>query len=252
MHFAWDFSPRGRSRVALVTVLGTLLCVGAALFVDSFNFPYLDESARWRSIMVDVLLPASLAIPMLSFLMTKLRELAIAKHDLTILASTDSLTQVLNRGAFTLVVDSYLDKVRAAELNNEGALLVVDVDHFKTINDRFGHASGDVALKLIAQSIKASVREIDLVGRIGGEEFGVFLPGSNKTGAATIAERIRASIAAVDFRPRGNPETLSVSVGGANFVRAVAFEKLFHDADERLYAAKAQGRNQVQMADMAA
>lgn len=111
---------------------------------------------------------------MLMFLMTKLRELAIAKHDLTILASTDSLTQVLNRGPFTLVVDAYLAKVRAAQLSEPAALLVVDVDHFKRINDRFGHARGDTALKLIAQSIKASVREVDLVGRIGGEEFGFF------------------------------------------------------------------------------
>ena len=109
MHFAWDFSARSWARVILVTALGTIGCVAAALLVDSFNFPNLDEASRVRSITVDILLPIALAGPMLSFLMAKLRELAIAKHDLTILASTDSLTQVLNRGAFTLVVDSYLE-----------------------------------------------------------------------------------------------------------------------------------------------
>ena len=250
MHFAWDFSARSWARVILVTALGTIACVAAALLVDSFNFPNLDEASRVRSVTVDVLLPIALAGPMLSFLMAKLRELAIAKHDLTILASTDSLTQVLNRGAFTLVVDSYLEKVRAAQFSKEGALLVVDVDHFKTINDRFGHDSGDAALRLIARSIRASVRDIDLVGRIGGEEFGVFLPGSNEADATTVAERIRASIGEVDFRPGGIPELLSVSVGGASFVRPVAFEELFHHADQRLYAAKAQGRNRVQMTEM--
>jgi diguanylate cyclase len=252
MQLAWDFSARSWGRVALVTLLGTLTCVLAAVFVDSFNFPNLDEAGRWRSITVDVLLPTALALPMLGFLMAKLRELAIAKHDLTILATTDSLTQVLNRGAFTLVVDSYLDKVRAAQFSKEGALLVVDVDHFKAINDRFGHMSGDVALRLIARSIKASVRDVDLVGRIGGEEFGVFLPGSSEAHAKTVAESIRSSIGAVDFRPRGEREVLSVSVGGASFIRPVAFEQLFQQADQRLYAAKAQGRNRVQMTDAAA
>ena len=248
----WDFSARSWGRVILVTLSGTLLCVSAALFVDSFTFSQLDDAARFRAVMVDIFLPIALAAPMLSFLMTKLRELAIAKHELTILASTDSLTQVLNRGAFTLIVDTYLAKVRAAQFSECGALLVVDVDHFKKINDKFGHARGDVALKLIAHSIKASVRDVDLVGRIGGEEFGVFLPRSSKTDALGIAERIRSSIAEVDFRPQGRPEPLSVSVGGASFVRHVAFDDLFHHADQRLYAAKEQGRNRVQVLEMIA
>jgi diguanylate cyclase len=252
MRRAWDFSARGWGRVTLVTLSGTLLCVSAALFVDSFTFSQMDESALFRAVMVDIFLPIALAAPMLGFLMTKLRELAIAKHELTILASTDSLTQVLNRGAFTQIVDAYLAKVRAAQLSEPAALLVVDVDHFKTINDRFGHARGDVALKLVAQSITASVRDVDLVGRIGGEEFGVFLPGSSKTDALSIAERIRATIAAADFRPLGNPEPLSVSVGGASFLRHIAFDDLFHHADQRLYAAKEQGRNRVLMLEMAA
>lgn len=249
---AWDFSARGWGRVILVTLLGTLVCVLAALFVDSFTFPQLDDDARYRAIMVDIFLPIALAAPMLMFLMTKLRELAIAKHDLTILASTDGLTQMLNRGAFTLVVDTYLAKIRVAQLSVPAALLVVDVDHFKTINDRFGHARGDLALKLIALSIKASVREVDIVGRIGGEEFGVFLPGSSQADALCIAERIRASVSELDFQPQGNPEALSVSVGGASFVRHIAFDDLFHHADQRLYAAKAQGRNRVLMLEMAA
>lgn len=252
MRRAFNLSAQSWGRVIFVTTVGTVACVAAALIVDSFNFPNLDDAGRLRSILVDILLPAALAIPMLSFLMTKLRELAIAKDHLTILASTDSLTQVLNRGAFTLVVDSYLAKVQASHFSKEGALLVVDVDHFKAINDRFGHDRGDAALKLIALSIKSALREIDLVGRIGGEEFGVFLPGLRTKDARSVAERIRVSIAEVDFRPRGDREPLSVSVGGASFVQYVSFEDLFRQADERLYAAKEQGRNRVQMIEMAA
>ncbi|UJW85574.1 GGDEF domain-containing protein [Devosia sp. SL43] len=252
MRRAWNLSARGWGRVIVVTLSGTFLCVSAALFVDSFTFSQLDEAARFRAVLVDILLPIALAAPMLSFLMMKLRELAIAKHELTILASTDSLTQVLNRGAFTLIVDTYLAKVRASQLLESGALLVVDVDHFKKINDRFGHARGDAALRLIAHSIKASVRDVDLVGRIGGEEFGVFLPSSSRNDALGIAERIRSSIAAVDFRPQGTSVPLSVSVGGTSFVCHVAFDELFHHADQRLYEAKEQGRNRVKMLAMTA
>jgi diguanylate cyclase len=240
-----DVSPRSWARVAVVTLIGTLGCVLAAVVVDSFNFPTLTDSARLRSILVDVILPICLAGPMLGFLMTKLRELAIAKHELTILASTDSLTAVLNHGAFRLIVDGYLDKVATAQLG--GALLVVDVDHFKKINDNFGHDRGDVALKIIAKSIKDAVREVDLVGRIGGEEFGVFLPGSGVADAVKVAERIRGAVAVADFRPEGSVQPLSVSVGGAIFATHVAFADLFHAADQRLYLAKQRGRNRVEM-----
>lgn len=241
-----DLSSLGWGRVVAVTVAGTLVCIAAALFVDSFNFPDLDGDKVGRAIGVDILLPLCLAAPMLAFLMTKLRELAIAKHKLTILASTDSLTAVLNRGAFQLIVDSYLEKVQLAELPAQGTLLVVDVDYFKRINDDLGHHQGDAALKLIAGAIKDAVREVDLVGRIGGEEFGVFLPSLGLDDATKIAERIRASIGGVVFPP-GSTGQLSVSVGGASFSTYVPFEALFTAADERLYKAKHAGRNRVEM-----
>jgi diguanylate cyclase len=252
MHDLSDFSARGRGRVWLVTVVGTLICVAAALYVDSFNFDSLDDAHRARAILTDVLLPTVLAFPMLAFLMSKLRELAIAKHELTILASTDSLTAVLNRGAFTMVVDAYLEEVRAAHFREEGALLIVDVDHFKQINDRFGHAAGDAALRLIAIAIQGAVRTVDLVGRIGGEEFGIFLPGSTPEDATYVAERVREAVAATDFRPTGVAAGLSVSVGGATFAKPVQYDQLFHLADQRLYLAKARGRNRIEMQEMAA
>ena len=180
-----DFSARGRGRVLVATLGGTLFCVAVAVLVDSFSFAHLSASERLHSILIDIFLPIALAAPMIGFLMSKLRELSITKHELTILASTDSLTAVLNRGAFTMIVDGYLDRVQSTQLAGPGALLIVDVDHFKQVNDIFGHDRGDVALKLIAKSIQDSVRDVDLVGRIGGEEFGVFLPGSSVADANT-------------------------------------------------------------------
>ena len=150
--------------VFVATLCGTLFCVAAALFVDSFNFASLSGERRTHAILVDIFLPVCLAGPMMGFLMSKLRELAVAKHELTILASTDSLTSVLNRGAFSMIVDSYLDSVQSARLSGPGALLVVDVDNFKRINDNFGHDRGDAALQLIVKAILGEVRDVDLVG----------------------------------------------------------------------------------------
>jgi GGDEF domain-containing protein len=174
-----DFSPRGWGRVILWTVVGTIACVAIALYVDSFNFHTMTGDELTRAILVDVFLPICLAVPMLLFLLIKLRQLAIAHHQLAQVASTDSLTSVLNRGAFTAMVEGYLKQVREDDFAHRGgALLVIDADNFKTVNDTFGHDAGDEALKLIAKAIARLLRTTDLVGRIGGEEFAVFLPGS--------------------------------------------------------------------------
>lgn len=240
-----DLSARGRTRVVLWTVLGTLGCILATLLFDSGAFMALEGDARSRAITNDVLIPLTLAPPLLWFLTAKLRELAIAHHNLALVASTDSLTSVLNRGAFTTLVDAYLTQVRQCESDTRGALLVVDADHFKVINDSFGHDCGDEALKIIAATIRGTLRGPDIVGRIGGEEFGVFLPGSSPRQAEAVAERIRKSISEVDFRPDGTSQRLSVSVGGASFEAEVAFQELFRIADRRLYEAKRDGRNRI-------
>jgi diguanylate cyclase len=243
------FAAESWSRVWLWTVLGTLACVLTALAVDSLNYASMSDEQRLRAILTSVVLPIVLAGPLLFFFLFKLRQLAIAHARLTILASTDSLTTVLNRGAFTTLVDAYLTEVREAEREPRGALLVVDADNFKAINDSFGHDRGDEALRLIASSIRSVLRNHDLVGRIGGEEFGVFLPAAGADQAGQIAERIRRSVNEAEFQPDGRAaRALSVTVGGAVFERRVAFDDLFRVADQQLYAAKQNGRNRVAIA----
>jgi len=246
-----DLSPEGWGRVIVSTIVGTAGCVTVALYVDSFNFVGMSEPERLRAILTDILLPIVLAVPLLLFFTGKLRELAIAHRQLTIVASTDSLTQVMNRAAFSTLVDAYLKEVRSAESRAHGALLVIDADDFKAVNDRFGHDRGDEALVTIARSIKAMLRGADLVGRLGGEEFGVFLPGASRDQAETVAERIRRSVNEAPFEPEGAVHRLSVSVGGAVFEHTVAFADLFRVADQQLYAAKQRGRNRVAIAPMA-
>jgi diguanylate cyclase (GGDEF)-like protein len=222
--------------------------VVAAVYVDSFNFSVYDAPTRLRSLLTDIFLPIGLAVPLLLFFANKLRELAIAHRRLTIYASTDGLTQVMNRAAFSTLVDAYLKEVRSAEQRAAGALLIIDADNFKAVNDRYGHDRGDEALVTIAQSIKSMLRAPDIVGRLGGEEFGVFLPGANRDQAERVAERIRTSVNGADFVPNGTAHALSVSVGGAVFDATLPFAELFRLADQQLYAAKQAGRNRVAIA----
>lgn len=240
-----DLSPTSRARVILFTVLGTVACIGTVLLVDSFNFPNQPPEQVMRQIITDFLLPIGLAGPTIYFLTSKLRELAIAHEQLTKLAATDSLTTVLNRGAFTTLVDAYLSEVKTQERATTGALLVIDADNFKAINDNFGHDRGDEALKIIARAIQGVLRSVDIVGRIGGEEFGVFLPNSSVPQAEAVAERIRVAVNQADFTPAGVELKLSVSVGGATFDRQLPFADLFRLADQQLYVAKQEGRNRV-------
>jgi diguanylate cyclase len=239
-------STRGWLKLARWTVFGTLGCIVISM---TFNYIYfLNETPALmaKGLVSAAIIPVILAGPLFFFLTLKLRELAIANHRLREVASTDGLTGCLNRGAFTRVIDKFLE-LRGAGKPPAGALLVIDADHFKSINDRFGHHCGDEALKLIAAAIRASLRKDDCLGRLGGEEFGVFLPDADLAQASLVAERIRKMVNAVDFIANGEPCDLSVSVGGAAFARRISFGDLFRIADERLYAAKNTGRDRVEM-----
>lgn len=243
-----DWSNRGWARVIVWTVLGTLGSMAVAVFADSFNFPSYSPDQMVRALLTDILVPLVLAGPLLALFTSKVRQLAIAHQQMSILATTDSLTTVLNRGAFTMLVDAYLNQSRARDEAPTGALLVVDADHFKSINDAFGHDNGDLALREIAASIKGVLRGADIVGRMGGEEFGVFLPGADERQAAIVAERVRAAVDGTNFAPEGVRAPLTVSVGGATFRRAIGFSELYRIADKRLYAAKEAGRNRISLA----
>lgn len=238
-----DFSAESRMRVLVLTALGTLFCICVALLIDSYSF---QEGWRWGDRPINnVIIPLVLAPPFFFVMLSKLRELAIAHRELLHISTTDSLTECVNRRAFTLLVDRYLDRMIASKTRRQGALLVIDVDHFKKVNDSFGHETGDAALKLVADTMRSQVRESDAVGRIGGEEFGVFLPGVSQEQAEAIAERIRTAIEKIDFLPAGKPYRLSVSIGGSAFDGNSSFSDLYRQADQLLYEAKRGGRNRV-------
>jgi diguanylate cyclase len=239
-----SISARGWLMLAQWTLFGTLGCIVVAVTINWLMFRDMGGAAVQRSIVSATLIPIVLAGPLFFYLTLKLRELAAANHRLAELAARDGLTGCLNRTSFAGLVDR---RTASAAEGAGGALLVIDADHFKSINDRFGHDQGDDALRLIADAIRDAVRAGDLVGRLGGEEFAVFLPGAGHREAREVAERIRGGIAASQFNPPGGAHSLSASLGGAVFRGAADFQTLFRIADQRLYEAKTSGRNRVEI-----
>jgi len=162
------------------------------------------------------------------------------------LAHTDPLTQVLNRRALTLQLNSELDRARRYE--SVVTLLMVDLDHFKRVNDTHGHLVGDDVLRELSLLLRHEARSVDLVARYGGEEFVVVLPQTGEEGAVAFAERLRERIAAHEFRGHGKtPLWVTASIGVATFPspRVESAEDLFARADAALYRAKADGRDRV-------
>jgi diguanylate cyclase (GGDEF)-like protein len=169
-------------------------------------------------------------------------ELAAAHRRLADKASRDDMTGMLNRESFFAA----LEGSRGNE--SRGALLIVDADHFKSINDRYGHLAGDEALLEIAAAIQRAVRKVDCLGRIGGEEFGAFLAGASDDEAARVAERIRSEVEQIRFRPvNAGTVPLTVSIGGTACASDAALPDLLRAADRQLYEAKSRGRNLVRL-----
>jgi len=166
------------------------------------------------------------------------------------LALTDPLTGLYNQRYLRRHLSSLIERGPDRHL----AVLMVDVDHFKSVNDRFGHASGDRALKLIAESLRTNTRVFDSVARYGGEEFVIVMPGTSLDEASAAAERLRSAVEAIDFAALDNeliPLTVSVGVACAASAKGSA-ELLLRAADAALYDAKRNGRNRVEIARGAA
>jgi len=226
------------------TILVTLFSVLVSLVISEILLSTFSGGMNGTGAATAILIPIVLGAPMIFYLSLKNFELEQAYKRLEASAARDSLTQCLNHGAFVARTSEILKRTS----RQRGALLVIDADHFKSINDRFGHETGDMALKQIATIIRASVRRGDLVGRMGGEEFGVFLPDASATLAHAIAEAIRVNIEHFHFTPNGTHCPLTVSIGGITFDMPMSFGDLFRLADERLYKVKNTGRNSIEMA----
>ena len=176
---------------------------------------------------------------------TMKRSLAEARRE----SATDWLTGLINRRS----MDEAL-RVEADQAAAEGtpfSLVLLDIDHFKSINDRWGHAVGDDVIKLVGNTLNRHIRRADLAARYGGEEFAVLMPGVAIEAAAEVAERIRQTLAEYKFvlRSSGKPiERITLSAGVAAYVSGEPVAHLLERSDAALYAAKRAGRNRVEVA----
>jgi diguanylate cyclase (GGDEF)-like protein len=174
-------------------------------------------------------------------------ELERVRDELAVMATVDGLTGVLNRRRFLEIAADEL--VRAHRYNRPLSIIAVDLDHFKDVNDRFGHATGDDVLATLARALQEQTRQQDVVGRIGGEEFAMILPETSIETTRDLAERIRAHVGAVKLAAGSVPLTVTASLGVAE-VRPSdrAAEDALRRADEALYRAKRLGRDRVEIA----
>jgi diguanylate cyclase (GGDEF)-like protein len=158
------------------------------------------------------------------------------------MALTDPLTGLLNRRAFEVRIHE--EAARSARQGAPLSMLALDIDHFKRVNDRFGHPTGDAALVSIGRVIEQTARQGDVVARVGGEEFSVLLVGADLDAAATVAERIREAVETVSHGDIGKL-TISIGVAGLSLDGEAPAVTLQRDADRVLYVAKETGRNRV-------
>ena len=168
-------------------------------------------------------------------------ELEEAKAKLEQLAYTDSLTSVANRLAFFKQADREIK--RARRLSYDVGVMMLDLDYFKKINDTYGHDAGDKVLVRAAEALKNCLREDDCIGRIGGEEFAIVVPGADKIGMHNLASRLRQSIQALEFSFSGKEQNVTISIGYTVVNVDESFKVSLKRADEHLYSAKENGRD---------
>jgi len=174
----------------------------------------------------------------------EIAERRLLEAQLRVMATTDGLTGTLNRARFLAVGQQELEHARQSAQGL--AVLMLDIDHFKFVNDRYGHSAGDAALRHFVAQLRAGVRGVDLVGRLGGEEFAIVLPAVQSAAALQVAERLRARVAAMPVLHEEHVIGITVSIGLAmarDSDRTI--EQVLARADARLYAAKDAGRNRV-------
>lgn len=239
-------------QTAIISAIAALLSVTftGTVYLLFFGF----DNRFWPAINMALLIPWAITIPLglhmskqrfklvgltnrLTEAQSKLRD---ANKALERRANFDGMTGLLSRDSFF----HQLERLRVAEQAN--VLMIVDVDHFKKINDNFGHPVGDQALILLGKVFRKTLRQQDLVGRIGGEEFGIFLPDTSAPEGQIIGEIIRHEIENTVFQPFENMRhVITVSIGVTDVAPHHQRASMLGNADTALFTAKRRGRNQV-------
>ncbi len=242
------------SRILAKSIAVTVLALLASLAISFTFVPMLGGEVSGAGLVMTIVCPIAVALPASTLhywqserlrrangaLMAANDKLAEAYRQLHSQSRLDALTGVLNRHAFAQELQA------VSEAAASGGLLFINLDHFKSINDRFGHATGDEALRAIGQLLTGHVRATDIVGRLGGEEFGIFLHSVTAEHMLDRSHRIREAVRGLDFRtPAGAQVALGASIGAFHCPAGFDPSQALAAADGNLYRAKSTGRNTV-------
>lgn len=236
---------RARREAWRIFQIQAVVCV---LVVALAAFPALFLAERNHA-MASVLCAAALVLGISLYCATRLMGLLEEAHDkVTTLTTHDDLTRLPNRRWFFTRLDEELDRSR--RYGSGLSLVMVDIDHFRKVNDTFGHPLGDLALAEVARLISANVRTSDVVARYGGEEFMILLPESNAEQAVHVAEKLRAVVEVNDISMEGPEVKVTISCGVADLSNVRPTKGCLRDAfvkaaDHAMHRAKENGRNQV-------
>ncbi|WP_245571877.1 GGDEF domain-containing protein [Microvirga subterranea] len=222
------------------------LAIVAVSQIVSFSIRYSSgQPFTWFVFMMNSILPTLTALPGSLYIFRQNARLQKALDDMTVLhkevsrrATIDAMTGLLNRETFL----TQLREIRRSA--PDGVLLLIDADNFKAINDQYGHAAGDLALMIISDRLRHADSTSYLTGRIGGEEFAVYLPDTSMERGVEIAEQYRIQIERAEFKPDGEVRhRLTVSIGAAPVRPGTKVSDVMREADQNLYEAKSKGRN---------
>lgn len=213
-----------------------------AVLISQAVISVVGHGDRWIAVASATLCSLVLTPAIGSFILRLVFELDRVRERLTVLATHDDLTGIHNRRHFMAVVQREWD--RARRYHTPAAMLLIDADHFKRVNDTHGHLCGDELLRSIAKAVGESLRQADVLARFGGEELIVFLPHTDPLGALDVAERVREQVQAVSVAWKDTTMSTTVSIGVAPMrAELPSLDWMIHEADTALYAAKAAGRN---------
>lgn len=239
----------------MYALIGAVLALGAPagwlgwrLVLGALRGGILAELRDFSALYVYLLLGTSIAFVISGAIAGVLAErLQRANEQLRTVATTDALTSLKNRRYFHDWLE--IECARADRAGSSLALVMADLDHFKRLNDRLGHAVGDQALQHAANILRSSVRVGDVPCRVGGEEFVIICPSCASEEAVQVAERVRHTLSSNSFTAAGGPEKVTASCGVALYRKGEGPQAFFQRVDAALYAAKHAGRNRVVVAE---
>jgi diguanylate cyclase (GGDEF)-like protein len=234
-------------RLGTVIII-TLIAVVASLAITLAAVTLLNDQGNALHTEIAVMLAAGIPLlvtpPIAWFLVDLLLRVHRAEQEMRSLASYDSLTGLPSRHAFFDNANNYVSLAQREK--SPFSVMIIDLDHFKSINDRFGHPAGDAVLKLFADVVNSIARRSDIIGRVGGEEFAIVLPSTNTSEALEFSERLHHAINQAVLKYKDSAIRYTVSIGLSEFDTDSedSIDDLLARADLALYQAKQSGRNQ--------